>query len=322
LETIAIVGAQKDSGKTTFLNYFIEKNADKKIGISTLGFNRSVSLDNELVKKPEINVKPGMYVTSIPGFLNRGFVVIDKTDIKTVNGNIFIYKALDNHKVKIFGPPKSPDLVKIYNFFYNLDLDLFVIDGALNRKGNLNFDFVDKAFFSIGGSFDNSIDNLLKIADIFVKLFSIPQLHPMGIELKNSSIFNSDGSLMKEIDLPFLGNEDYYFELISEYNPEYLFIKTSLNDISFDKIIRKLKNKNLTLVLKNIFRINLSYENIKKLFYSQIKLNVLKKIDLAGLILNPFAPNGRHIDSFKLYSEFKNRFGDIPVFDIYRQEIL
>ena len=137
--TVSIIGLSKNAGKTTALNYIIEKYSRLNTTLGLTGIGRDGE-DTDIVthtKKPRIFVDKGTIVATAEGLLplcDITFSVVSVTEYTTSLGRIVIVKAESAGYVQLGGPSISGQLKKLTKEMRVLGAEKIIIDGSINRK--------------------------------------------------------------------------------------------------------------------------------------------------------------------------------------------
>src|SRR6056297_4195674 len=97
-KSISIIGMAKNAGKTETLNHIIDKIENRGLSMSILSYGRDGEETDAVTmkEKPKIFIPPESYfVTAAKAYAKSDIkaVLIKSTDIKTLLGNVNIYKS-------------------------------------------------------------------------------------------------------------------------------------------------------------------------------------------------------------------------------------
>ena len=326
-KTLSIVGMAKNAGKTTALNFLIEEAMDDGIvlGITSIGRDGE---SQDLVtgtEKPRIYLDQDTIVT-VPTQLyelaDAGLEILKKTRFSTPMGDLLICRVADAGYVQIAGPPAAMDTKRVCEEMLGYGCELIMIDGAIDRKAIASPETSDAIILSTGAVLSRSMKKVVDETAHVVNLYSIPELEEGTartiIEENNFDdkimIVDKDGGV-KKLDLATgLGASRYIDDEIDD-NTEYVYIPGAFtNSVIADINLKKLKR--VRFVLKNPTKIFLSAMDWGLWRKKGFRVSVLKKIEIAAITVNPWAPGGYTFDSETLREEMQKAVPDIPVIDV------
>ncbi len=333
---IGIAGTAKNTGKTTTTNYLLDmfKKKGFSTGLTSIGYDGE-RLDNVTgLPKPRIPVSVNTTVAvarrCLPVSTAR-IQVIKETPISTPLGNIIIGRVEKEGLVVIAGPNKSSDLRIIINELKTLDLDIILVDGALNRLAPM----VETEGFILatGAARSPDITRLAYETHSIAYLFGLPQLkerlsteitvqngfrkkHRMGFAslFTNRQLFELLEHLTSEtkrLEIPGVVQEKLWKQL-----GEHIIS----NELNFDICVADPIKLALAGGVGNIHRLFERLENYG------VKLLVAQKLPLVAVTVNPFFPKYRfeaqdyepaYVDAVKLV-ETVDKVISVPAIDIKR----
>ncbi len=158
-----------------------------KIALTSIGYDGENQDTVTGLLKPRIYLEPGDLVATAEECLKAGsarLLILQITSIMTILGRVVIAQVESPGTVLIAGPNRRRDLDHLIHFFKKMDVDLLVVDGALNRL--VPMIACDGLILSTGAAFDPDIDKISRHAAALVELFHLP-LAP-GIHPRSSNI--------------------------------------------------------------------------------------------------------------------------------------
>lgn len=175
--TIGILGTAKNTGKTTALNSVLKCLNNKKIAITSIGFDGE-DLDHVTgLPKPKVIVDEGaLVVTSEEAarYSTAKLELLENLPLKTPMGKICVYKVKELGTVVLVGPNSSDDLFDVMRKLQPYELDFLIVDGAINRM--VPFQYVDYVIIATGAARTTNLDELVIEAKLMVKSFLLPKV--------------------------------------------------------------------------------------------------------------------------------------------------
>jgi len=313
----------KNTGKTTCLNYVIERlyAEGKKIALTSIGVDgeeRDVLYDTP---KPRIVLHKGMvFVTSEKDVLACEFPyeTLSISERSTPLGKLVTARSKGSGKVVISGPSDSAWLQEILSELPKFGVEITLVDGALSRMSLASPAVTEALILCTGAACSPQLQELIRKTKFRCDLIELPQV---------------DDSVLKQIQMlengiwrqcPTSGK----WEMIT--NTVFTAKKISEKLLShFPKIYVSgaITNEFLEHINKVKQPIHLIANDFTKLFITKLtydkflrhggKINVLQKAKLLAVCTNPTSPEGAYFDPIELQQEMQKTLG-VPVYDIVK----
>jgi len=284
---ISIIGMEKNVGKTTLLNKLIaDIGTNKKLGLTSIGRDGE---DIDVVTntdKPRIYVRRGSIIATGRNCLAKCDItkeILYVTDFTTPMGSIVIVRALSDGYVDIAGPSYNKQVKIVVELMEKFGSEISIVDGALGRKSTAISDVSEATILSTGAAL--SLD-MLKVVEETKKTVYFLKLDEAEKNIKDRVEELRDKKAVL-----------FYNKIIEA------FIN---NRGSYEKI---------TLLAEDGTKFFLSSSLLDKAKLSGMEFQVLNKINLLFVTINPHSPLG--VDFNK--EEFKNRLQNevsVPVINV------
>lgn len=330
LSSLAIIGMEKNVGKTTVLNHLLQEARD-------VGFSRTLAItsigrdgeEKDLVTstmKPKIYVYPGTLVATARDFLKNCDVtkeILATTGISTSVGEVVIFRAKSAGFVEIAGPSGVEDARRIKELFLGIDANCFyLVDGALSRKSTAGHFLTDGAILATGAALDNSMAKVVEKTLTMVEIFESPEILPEDRRLiekaleKGRLVLVDDEVHTLETDLAFTAGRELAEKI--HKGTRLIAAKGVITDSFLTTLMAGADLRGKTLVIEDATRLFISTDLWRKLKRLDLTIRVLQKIKLIGLSINPFNPRGIHFDSFSLEKALRTGT-TLPIYDVGRK---
>lgn len=324
--SISIIGMEKNSGKTTTLNYIIENlKGIKVIGLTSIGrdgedFDRVTN-----THKPRIYVEKGTLVATAKNLLCKCDItkeILATTGIFSPMGEIIIMRALSNGFVDVAGPSYNSALIKVRDMMLTLGCNLVLIDGALSRKGSAGNLVSEATILATGASFSPDLIKVVEESSHNVKMLQLPKCTEKTGDLvkeilKSGKIgFIDTQSNIEILDLPTSLNS--FREIIDAVKPNHniLVLGGAVSKGLIESIIQNRELfKSFKIIIEDGTKIFIDSNTYHKLSMIPIKLEVLNSINLLCLTCNPTSPYGYSFESENFCKLLKTSI-DLDVVDI------
>lgn len=311
IKILSIFGLSKNCGKTTTLIKLIEeaKKLNLKIFITSIGLDGEKFDSLYYFEKPLIKAyKDNLIVTSKKSLekIEIKYKIVEKFDIFTPLGELYLIQILEDGNLEVSGPVILKDLEKILKKIENYNVDLVLIDGAIDRK--IGTYFSDGIILQTGLNIGDTIDEIIEETLYFKTIFSIDSVDENLKERilnnfpKNKFLFIKNNNLFDSKDYI---NIDY----------DYIFIRGALTDEIY-KSLKDMKNKKI--IVEHPTKIFLSKEIYKKLLNLSVKFLTLKEVKLIGVSFSTFNQNGyfEKKDGINVFNKLKELLKPTTIFNV------
>lgn len=336
INCLAIIGMAKNSGKTVAFNTLVKEGTHAGFKLALISFGRDgEEIDSlTLKKKPRIKVSAGnLFVTAdrVYQASNLKAGVLADTDILTPFGRVKVYIAEESGIVELIGINSVSQIKKIEEYLPE-DIDLILLDGALDRRSSAVPLLAEGIILSTGAVIANTVEGVIEKTLYQIKKLTIPEIE--GEKIKNlikdvyykdkNAVIDNRGDLVEiesktSLSLRGLRNK---LELSANDGLGVLILKGALVNSFVKKLIYDLKLKNFKIVVKDGTRVFLDREIFNLLDKYNIELTVLDKINILGITTNPLSPYGVHLDSRQLVNGLREKLPGISVYDLMSEEYL
>jgi hypothetical protein len=325
-KVISIIGMDKNVGKTTTLNYVIEKTR----GYFSLGLT-SVGVDGESKDSVTHTSKPRIYVpnntiiaTAKQCFLKSDITleVIESTSFGTPLGNVIIAKALSEGYIELAGPSITSQMVEISSKLKALGAELVLIDGALSRKSTAVSELCDGVILATGAALSNKIDYVINETAHRIQLLSLEAIIDKEI-IRISNEFKEERII--------LINRDYTHrilnvstalsaskEILENINNETMYIL--IRGIITDKLLLQIMDSGkagngITIIAENGTKLFVNSDTFYRYLNTCGSIKVLNSINVFMLTCNPISPFGYQFDNKKFIEKLQQKI-NLPVINI------
>ena len=332
IKHLAIIGLAKNAGKTVTLNNLVKEAVNEGLNLALISYGR----DGEdidaitLQEKPRIYIPPNtVFVTAQNAYLKSDLVaeIVAKTGINSLMGEVIIYRS--GHQggyIELVGINSSSGVKKIKENMPK-NLDLILIDGALDRRSSAMPELTEAFIVATGAVVANTEDLVIKKSLHEIRRLTLPKVKKDFLEEKSLEVIKKakDGILYKDGHIEYLNSKTSFGhiqEIGKKDNKDIsaLIISGALIDSFVEKLLYNLELEDINLIVRDGTRVFVNKRNLNLLEKSNIKLQVLNNLNLIAVTVNPTSPYSPGLDSAKLVNGLKNRLSDVPVYDILSEK--
>jgi len=293
----------KNVGKTTTLNYLIERFNQSKTRLALTSIGR----DGESVdvvtgtQKPKIFIQKGTMIATaekLLGFCDITKEILLATNINTPLGRIIIVRALSDGFVQLGGPSITSQMSELLLLLKELGADKIIVDGALNRKTLASPSVTEAAILCTGASLDRNLHTVTRETQHLVRLLTLPKLDDKVILAELEHV--KDEKVTKE--------------------KNYIYISGAVSDTFVNNLIMSgTLLKGVYLIAEDASKIFIKPDTFKKLMLKKAILVVINPIHLVGLTVNPTSPYNVDFDAAEFLEKLREAI-PIPVYDVLAEK--
>lgn len=167
LQTVAVMGMSKNTGKTVCLNHLLQQAQQDHIAVGLTSIGRDGEDRDEVfaIPKPPVSVTPGCLVATARDTLVRAKVrtkLIGVTGIDSPMGEILIVKALEAGAMEVAGPSRSQDQHTVITLLKQCGAELVLLDGALGRSQHASPAIADGVILASGAALGGGMGDVLR----------------------------------------------------------------------------------------------------------------------------------------------------------------
>lgn len=321
-QSVAIVGMEKNTGKTETLNYIIArlKEYEHHLALTSIGIDGERRDQVTQTDKPEITLHEGVhFLTSEQHYLQKRLLasIVDVSEEETALGKLVTARALEQGKVLLSGPSTTEGLRRFLARMPQHGVQTTLVDGALSRL-SLASPLVSEAMvLATGAALSINVDELVRRTKSVYQLISLRQPSEDLIE-KLSGIEQGLWAIDADGHLHDLGIRSALMikpsnrHLLSEHG-QTLYAAGAVNDKMLEYI--RLTGQQMKLIICDFTRVFAEPKSIDLFLQSGMQLESLYASSLLAVTINPLAPTGYRIESQLLRSKLEAALG-IPVYNV------
>lgn len=323
-ETLSIIGLEKNTGKTTTLNFIMKSLENKKLAITSIGRDGEGKDVVTFTHKPRIYVKAGTLIATAKSAVLKSdatLKIIEVMDINTPLGNIVIAKSITSGFIEIAGPSTKEQIKAVIAKLKECGAEFTIVDGALSRKSFAAPAVTEAVVLCIGATFSHNVFRLIEETENLISLFSIDKADLNVIELYKRAMKETRVAFVYEACIKKSSANtsiDAYKDVISSYSDElkYVFIKGIVTDKFMTEILNSdFKVKKVTFVVEDGTKIFMKKSTYDRLVLKGGTIKAVNNINLVGISVNPWSPEGIVLDYKDIYSKLKDKT-EIPIFNV------
>lgn len=326
-KSVSIIGNYKNVGKTTTLNYIIDKARDNIVlGLTSIGVDGE---DEDIVTKtykPRVYVNKGTLIATAKTCVLKSDItkeILDVTNINTPMGKVVILKAISDGYIELAGPSINSQIKYICSKLNEFGANTVIVDGALSRKTMASPSITEATLFCTGAVLST---DMYKVVDLTVHEFNMLNI----LNIEDEKFYNLYNNNLTEIKISIVDNNYSYKnldvkttlginkEIIDslDSNSKYLVINGIVVNSFIENLIKSTdKYKNLVILVKDGTKIFLDKDTYNKFIKLGGSIKVIDRINIIGISVNPISIKGYSFESNKFINQIQKCI-NVPVFDV------
>ena len=318
---MAIVGLEKNTGKTECLNYILRQigKQPEHFALTSIGIDGESRDQVCQTAKPEIEIPEGMlFVTSEKHYREKRLVaeVLGIGEERTALGRLVTARARTAGKVLLSGPADTAGLKKLISQLGSYGVGTTLVDGALSRLSLASPAVTEAMILATGAAVAGNIPELVRRTRYVYELVGLEEVEggvQEGLDRIEQGVWavGPEGQLMNlHLSSVFmLGKEEA--DLFRHGNR--IFVAGAVSDRLF-QLLRAQKQA-VELIVRDFTRLFVSPEAYYAFVRKGGRVRVVHRSRLLAVTVNPVSPAGFVLDSGRLTGALEEALG-IPVYDV------
>jgi len=337
-KSVSIVGMAKNTGKTTCLNYILNRleKENCKVALTSIGVDgeeRDILYDSI---KPRIFLKKGNYfITSEKHFEERELQakILTVSKKSTALGRLITAQVEKEGKIILSGPSDLCWLRDCIDLLLGFDVDLTLVDGALSLMSLAAPAITNAMILCTGAACSIQLEQLIKKVKYLCDLIALPladenllkvcepvQKGVWALTTKNNTVasLNVNNSTVNKnltekitdslfLDISVVG------ALLASYDTFY--VSGALTDNFLKMLTVEKKVSEIKLIVRDFSKIFVEPATFRRFINRGGSIQVLQQVKLLAICTNPTSPDGYCYEPETLRSSIENAL-NIPVYDV------
>lgn len=324
---IAIIGMEKNAGKTTVLNHLLGHYRGCPLAVTSIGYDGE---DTDLVTgtaKPRIYIERGTIVATAAGLLDRCDITRELllfTGLHTAMGEVLLLRALSDGYVQLAGPAITAQMQKLLDMIDRFAPAKIFIDGAAARRSSAAIAAADACILATGASFSPLPQQIVEHTAFCARLLSLPicednQVLRLSAHLPEGSPEPPGSCYAIAEEATPLGSsldENTARAAAAIENIRFLFCNGAFsNAFARTFLENRRKMEGLTLVAVDGTRFLLSLDQYNDFIRRKAVFQVTRAAKLVAVTLNPTAPGAVSLPAEPLRQKLEEACR-LPVFNV------
>lgn len=324
---VAIIGMEKNAGKTTVLNHLLSSRPPVVQAITSIGYDGEDTDQVTGTDKPSIYVGCGTMVATASSLLGQcDFTreLLRFTGFHTPMGEVIITRARSDGFAQIAGPSTTVQMSALIGMLHELGATQVLVDGAAARKSTAAIASSEACILATGAAFSPNPDDIVEQTGHYTELLTLPEFeHETAFTCRNEDA-NSCILLDQSGNICGLTSalSDECADRIADRNgqPTTALFNGAVTRPMLQKLLGKCRRLDwLQIVAEDGTRYLINSRQKLDLTSRGASLAVRRQVNLIAVTVNPTAPSGLRLDGAELCRHLSERI-DLPVFDVCASE--
>lgn len=309
--TVYFCGLAKNAGKTVALRQTcVEARArGQRLAVTSVGRDgEAFDAVYDDFPKPRLPFDPGDVVITSEGLLppaTGACTLLHRFAIKSPLGRIVAARVERPCEIEIAGPSTVAQLRAVRGLLFDLDVDLFLVDGALDRKAATVPDLCDGVVLATGAALAPSMGDVMALTTSAVDMFSLDQA---GAAAGPPSLRFS----------PVFGSLERLAELIQECadEPVAIDVEGAVTEGFLDYLLHAGLLGRCHVIADSFSKIVVSRRRWAEYRRVGLELRLRRPVKLLAITVNPVSPTHDGFDPGLFLETMRSTITSVPVFDV------
>lgn len=334
---VTLVGLAKNTGKTEALNALAAElvGIGRTLGITSIGRDGEESdVIQPRISKPRIHCPAGTLVATTLPLLSRcsaPYEVLLNTGQRTPLGTVAIGRLRAPAEIEVAGPSTSAGIRAVADAMLDLGAEQVLIDGSIDRRAASAPSVTDAVVLSTGAVLGREIDEVTNRTSRAMALIDLPRVTDRRIRKltageKGDLLITKSGAvstLPVRFTLTAVPSDIAVVLRPAEDDEPVLVIRGTLPERFLDLLLPIATRHPVRVVVTDATKVFLQTRSPRWYQRRGVHLEVLRRVDLCAITVNPVAPLSHRFDSGGLREAIAQIPSHVPVFDVrshaYRQ---
>lgn len=332
LTTLAVMGMTKNTGKTVALNHLLACAARTgvDVGLTSIGRDGEDHDQVFLIPKPPVRVWSGTVVATARDTLLRAKVrwkLLAATGLDSPMGEIAIVRVLDHGEMEIAGASRGCDQQKIIAQLKQCGCALIILDGALGRSQHASPAIAEGMILATGAAIGGSVRDVIRKTRDRLAILDIPQADPETLARCHDVFHRGGVGIWDRAGTPLFRAE---VATLNAAATLLAFADRDLGSIAVSGAVGKAlwlaigtllaRHTGLSVVVADGTKLFIEHADVTTFRRQGGNLLAHRRINIAGITLNPFSPQGGHVVAEELLGAARQAFPEHAVTDVILEQ--
>jgi hypothetical protein len=328
---VAFVGLAKNTGKTEALTTLVSELSalGRKLAITSIGRDgEEFDAIQPLISKPPIRCPAETLVATAAPLLRRcgaSYEVLVETGMRTPLGKVQIARLGEAAKIEVAGPSSAEEIRAVVGEMLDLGAEQAIVDGSIDRRAAAAPGVADAVIMSTGAVLDEEIETVVSRTGQAVETIDLPRaadpgLRDLATRTKGESFLTAGDSVLPLPSRFALtasagrlpeglrpGDERERTLMVGGVVPEHLL----------EALLAGRRGDRIRIVASSPTSVFMRAHSPRWYRQRGLEVEVLNRVELNAITVNPQAPLSHRFDSQSLRSTISRALPHaLPVLDV------
>jgi len=327
---VAFVGLAKNTGKTEALATLMGElsGLGRTLAITSIGRDgEDADAIQPRIAKPRIHCPAGSLVATTAPLLSRcssPYEIVLDIGLRTPLGRVVVSRLHESAEVEVAGASTSAGTRATVDAMLDLGADHALIDGSIDRRAASAPGIADVVILSTGAVLGREIDEVVSRTSRATELIDLPRvedsrMRELATEMDGSAVVTEPGevhSLPARFALTAESRDIY--TALRDGGPERrtFLIAGTLPERFLDALVGLPGSRRVRVIVSDATKVFLRTRSPRWYRETGIDVEVLRRVDLRAITVNPVAPLSHRFDSDGLRAAITKVASNVPIFDV------
>jgi hypothetical protein len=330
-QRVAFVGLAKNTGKTEALATLMGElsGLGRTLAITSIGRDgEDADAIQPRISKPRIRCPAGSLVATTAPLLNRcssPYEIVLDTGLRTPLGRVVVGRLQhESAEVEVAGASTSAGIHAIVDAMLDLGADHALIDGSIDRRATSAPGIADVVILSTGAVLGREIDEVVSRTSRATQLIDLPRvadsrMRELATEVEGSAVVTEPDEvhpLPARFALTAESRDIYTALRDGGLEKGTFLIAGTLPERFLDALARLPGSRRVRVIVSDATKVFLRARSPRWYRETSIDIEVLRRVDLRAITINPVAPLSHKFDSDRLRAAITKVASNVPIFDV------
>jgi len=312
---LALVGLAKNTGKTETLAAILREHAASgtAVGVTSIGRDgEEHDVIDARIDKPRVQLQDGSLVATTGALLRASGLAHERlvqTGVRTPLGEVVLARLSEPGTVEVAGPSAAEDLRAVSDLMLELGAEQVLLDGAIDRRAASSPAVADGLVMATGAILSEDCE-------------AVVNMTRDAVDLVRLAATDTDGSERIALDRRLVLNAEpaQIAALLREHTDASAFeVQGALSERFLEGLLAarsERAGRELRIVAGDPTKVFLSRRGPRWYQRQGVSIEVLQRIELKAITVNPVAPQSHRFDSRALREMIEAAVAGVPVLDV------
>jgi hypothetical protein len=329
-QRVTFVGLAKNTGKTEALTALMEElsSLGRTLAITSIGRDgEAADAIQPRIAKPRIHCPAGSLVATTAPLLSRcvsPYEILLETGLRTPLGQVVVGRLHAAAEVEVAGASTSTGIRAVTDAMLGLGAEHTLIDGSIDRRAASAPKIADVVVLSTGAVLGREIDEVVRRTDHAVGLIDLPlvgdsRIRDLATEIPTVAVITeAEGARPLPNRFALTAESPDISAALGDCgsSQQTFVIAGTLPERFLDALTRLTRSRRVQVIASDATKVFLRTRSPYWYRETGVDIQVLRRVNLRAITVNPVAPLSHRFDSDGLRAAITKIASRVPIFDV------